>query len=222
MIDENLQTMVLLQRWNGGDKGALNEILERDLPWIHAKVRQRLGHALRGKSESIDFVQDAMLEVLRYGPRFELANRAHFRGLMARIIENVLRGKHDWFQAQRRQLARERPLGSETIVRLDPGGKSVCTPSLVADRNEREARVRLAVELLEPEDREILILRQWQDLSFKEIADQLGTTENGARMRFNRTLPKVAKVMSQLDKGELEELLGESPAEPSARDESTV
>ena len=199
--------MVLLKRWHGGDGQALNEVLDRDLPWIRNKVHQRLGDALRGKAETVDFVQDAMVEMLRYGPRFELANRAHFRALMAKIIENVLRGKHDWFQAQRRQIARERPLASETIVCLDPQADRIGTPSMVMDKNEREARVRLAVELLDPEDREILVLRQWQGLSFKETAEKLGLTEDAARMRFNRTLPKVARMMSQLEQGEIDALL---------------
>jgi len=217
MKDEDQQTVVLLQRWHGGDGDALNEILDRDLPWIRSKVRQRLGAPLRSKAESLDFVQDAMLEMLRYGPRFELANKAHFRCLMARIIENVLRGKHDWFHAQRRQLARERPLGTGTIVCLDPQ-KSMATPSLIVDRNEREARVRLAVELLDAEDREVLVLRQWQGLSFKEVAEQLGTNEDAARMRFNRTLPKVARIMRQLESGEIDELVEDSSRADTSAD----
>lgn len=205
MTEQN--TIELLQRWHGGDRDALADLLARDLPWIRERVTRRLGTALKGKAESDDLVQDAMIEVLRYAPRFEISSRELFRGLLAQIVENVLRGRANWFNAQRRELARERPLPGDTVVNLDPPRDRVGTPSVAAGGAEEEARLRLALELLEPEDREILVLRQWRDLSFAEIAKELGIAEDAARMRFNRTLPKLASKMSLLRDGNIESLL---------------
>ncbi|HMQ23284.1 MAG TPA: sigma factor, partial [Planctomycetota bacterium] len=104
MNDE--QTYHLLERWHGGDEQALGVILERDLPWIRKRVEERCGDALRKRVDDEDLVQEAMLEVLRYGPRFLMSDRDQFRGLMVRIIENVIRGQHDFHNALRRELAR--------------------------------------------------------------------------------------------------------------------
>ena len=73
--DEDL-TGKLLERWHAGDGGALDELLVRDLPWIRRCVHRRLGQGLRQRAETEDFVQEAVLEVLRYGPRFVVGTRA--------------------------------------------------------------------------------------------------------------------------------------------------
>jgi hypothetical protein len=62
--------------------------------------------------ESGDVVQEAAVQFLNYGLRFIISDDKRFRGLLARIVENVLRDKHDWFTAQRREIARQRPLPS--------------------------------------------------------------------------------------------------------------
>jgi RNA polymerase sigma-70 factor (ECF subfamily) len=213
-VSDEAQTLQLLQRWHHGDESALNAILARDLDWIRARVAERCGEALKGRLETEDLVQEAMVEVLRYGPRFLMAGRDDFRGLMVRIIENVIRGQADHHNALRRQMARERPLPEGSVIALDGAARSVTRPSEAAQRSEREAMVRLALELLDREDREVLLLRQWKELSFAEIGAELGIGENGARMRFNRALPKLARKVDQLRSGSLGAALapGSGPA----------
>lgn len=203
-MDEDQGTYILLERWHGGDEAALGEILRRDLPWIRKRVLDRCGDALRARVEDDDLVQEALLEVLRYGPRFLMGDREQFRGLMVRIIENVIRGQHDFHNALRREIAREKPLPSGTMLRLDGAAVSVTRPSEAAHRQEREAWVRLALELVDREDREILLLRQWKELSYTEIGEQLGIGESAARMRFTRALPRLAKKVEQLRSGAIE------------------
>lgn len=209
MEDENAKTLHLLQQWNGGDEGALGELVERDLPWIRKRVHDRLGEKLRERAETVDFVQDALVEVMRYGPRFELSDRQHFRNLLAKIVENVLRDKAKWWGAQRRAICRERPIPGNVTITLDPAAPTEQRPSMVASRNEKEAMLRLALELLDPEDREVLVLRQWRDKSFAEIAEELGLREDTARMRFTRALPRLAEKVRLLEEGELGSLLRE-------------
>lgn len=207
-MDDDQRTYHLLERWHGGDDRALGEILERDLPWIRKRVEARCGEALRARVDSEDLVQEALLEVLRYGPRFLMDDREQFRGLMVRIIENVIRGQHDFHHALRREIAREKPLPSGTMLRLDGAARSVTRPSEVASRGEREAWVRLALELLDREDREVLLLRQWKELSYAEIGERLEIGESAARMRFTRALPKLARKVEQLQAGKIDSALG--------------
>lgn len=204
--DEDLRTEVLLQRWHAGERRALDELIGRDLEWIRARVRARLGNALRLRGETQDYVHDALIEVLRYGPRFVTANRAQFRSLLARIVENVLRDKNDHHAAQRRDLARERPLPTDSVLQLCGGSSPVTRPSEAAMRAEREAWVRLALELLEPDDRKVILLRQHDGLSFAEVGARLGVSENTARMRFQRALPRLAHRAESLAQGGLGEI----------------
>lgn len=197
----------LLRRWHAGDARALDELLALHLPWIRDRVHKRLGAALREKAETGDIVQDSLLQFLRYGPRFVIGTDEQFRKLLARIVENVLRDKLDFFSARRRQMAREQPLGSDTVLSLDPPRAEVIdTPSQAAAREEDEAWMRLALELLDPDERRLLVLREWDDLSFREIGERLGISDSAAKMRHHRAIASLAHLMSSLRKGQLPDL----------------
>jgi RNA polymerase sigma-70 factor (ECF subfamily) len=130
-----------------------------------------------------------------------------------RIAENVLRNKNDWFSARRREMARLRPLPADTILHLDPPKESkIKTPSQMAQANEEEAWIRLGMELIDPEDRGILVLRQWDNLSFPEIGERLGISEDAAWMRHSRALRRLGKTVGSLRRAELDSVVGDSPA----------
>jgi RNA polymerase sigma-70 factor, ECF subfamily len=194
-------TKELLEMWHAGDRGALDRLLERDLPWIQARVSRRLGAALRARAETGDFVGEAVAEVLAYAPRFLLENRAQFRALLARIAENVIRDQHDRFRALRRALSRERPLPPDTRLELDGARGTVTRPSEAAGEREWEAWVRLGLELIEPDERHLIVLKQWDGLSFAEIAKGLGSSEDAARMRYHRAVARLAGQIQELRAG---------------------
>jgi RNA polymerase sigma-70 factor (ECF subfamily) len=194
-------TRELLQRWHAGDRAAIEQLVARDLPWIQSYVHARLGGVLRQRGETMDYVQDAVIRVLAYTPRFVTDDRARFRALLARIVENHLRDAHEHHMAACRSPARERPLASDSLLDLDRPERTVTRPSEHAERGDEEAWVRLALELLAPEDRRILLLRQWHELEFAAIGERLGLSEDAARMRFQRALPKLAKKLDQLRAG---------------------
>ncbi len=198
-------TLELLRRWHAGDRRALDAIVRRELPWIERKVRARLGARLRAKEETGDIVQEALLEFLEYGPRFLATGRGQVRALLARIAENVLRGRHDWFAARRRAMSRERPLPADGVLSLDGSLLGTSSPSRQAADAESQAVVRLALELLHPSDREVILLREWEGLSHAEVGRRLGASEAAARMRYARALARLAEWIARVRRGEIEE-----------------
>jgi len=200
------QTSYNLRRWHNGDRKGLDNLLRHHLPWIRNHVRKRLGTFLRQKAETGDIVQDAVIEFLRYGPPIVLSDEKQFRALLGRIVENVIRDKYDWFTAKRRLVAKERPLPKDTVLSLGSPGHAANTPSQAAHRNEREAWVRLGLELLNPSERDVVVLREWDGLTFPKIGEGLGISENAARMRFNRSLGRLSETVAALRRGELDEV----------------
>jgi RNA polymerase sigma factor (sigma-70 family) len=195
-------TSVYLSRWNAGDEEGLEKLIEFHLPWLQNHVRKRVGPKLRKKAETNDFVHDAMLDFLRYGPKILITDPEHFRALLVRIVENSLRNRNDWYGARRRAVSRERPLPSDTALCLDPPQDAMQkTPSKVAARHEQEAWIRLGMELLEPEDQKILILRQWDQMSFTEIGREIGLNSDAARMRYNRAICRLSDCIWELRSG---------------------
>ena len=205
MVEDNA-TSLSLERWHQGDQEALDALIKDNLEWIHRKVRERKGSLLREKGETCDYVQDAVVQFLQYGPRFTISSDARFRGLLLKIVENVLCNKYHWFTARRREIARERPLPSDTVLKLDPPGQAVDTPSKSAEKHEQEAWVRLGLELVKPEDREVLILRQWDGLSFDAIGEKLGISTSAAQSRHFRAVDRLAAKVRALRRGDVEAL----------------
>lgn len=200
-------TRELLEKIHSGEQDALNSLVAREFTWVQARVRKRLGAGLRRKAETDDFVQEAMIQALRYGPKIIVSDRGHLRALLARIVENVLRDQNDHYRAQRRAADRERALRNDSILHLDAPVEQVGRPSQVAMEKERQAWVQLGLELLDPEDREVILLRDYDDLGFDEIAAKLDIKADAARMRYNRALPRLAKKVESLRGGKLVEEL---------------
>ena len=203
MESDSHKTRELIARWQGGDRDALEELIVADLPWVTEQVRSRLGPVLRGKAETQDYVQDAMVEILGYLPRLPVENRRRFRSLVARIIENNLRDRHDWHRAKRRDVQRDQRLATAVEPDGEPLGALPKSPTQSASRREEGASLRLALHLLEPLDRLVIVRRDWDGLTFAEIADGLGVGEDAARKRYNKALPKLMQSLARLRAGEV-------------------
>lgn len=196
-------TPALLARWHAGEEAALSELVALHLPWLRDHVDHRLGAFLRRHADPDDYLQDIVLDFLRDAPRFQVRDGQQLRGLLVRVAENTLRDRNDWFRAKRRDLARNAPLPTESVLALDPALQRSTTPSRDATRTEMRDWVRLGLELLPPEDRKILVAREYDDRSFVDIGDEIGMTPNAVRMRWVRAVARLADVMQSLRAGQL-------------------
>jgi RNA polymerase sigma-70 factor, ECF subfamily len=197
------EVVTLLQRWHRGDQAALHELVRQEMPWLRARTSRRLGPALRPHGDTDDFLHEVLLDVLRYTPRFLVGGREAFRRLVGTILENTLRSQGDFYGRLRRDRAKQLPLPDDSVLLVDASARTATTPSRHAARNEEEAWLRLAIEMLEPADRDVIALREWGGRSFLEVGEQLGISENTARMRFNRALARLADQVEKLRRGEV-------------------
>ncbi len=188
-------------RLHRGDDAALQQLLTDHLDWIAGQVRRRLGRAARRDGDTEDYVQLTLCEVLRSGPRFACDDPVAFRALLARIVENTLIDRVRYLHRQQRDRRREQGLPSGSVVVLgafaDP---ATAPPAKVAAQEEREW-LRLALELLEPDDRLVVRLRDWEECSFAAVGERLGIAEEAARKRYARALPKLARKLEDLRQG---------------------
>jgi len=216
MATRSTRTAESLDRWHGGDSDGLDALLEDHLPWLMKQVQRRLTQHLRRKGDTADFVQDAVVQFLRFCPRFHIDNDRHFRAILLKIVESTMRNQYDWLTARRREIARERPLARDTVLRLDPPRGEVKTPSMHVVNREREAWIRLGLELLDCADREVIVLRKWDGLTFVEAGERMGITEDAARMRHNRAVRRLAEVVARLRTGDVKAALDSAQCGPAA------
>ena len=65
------------------------------------------------------------------------------------------------------------------------------TPASAAIRQEMERKVQSAIEQLDEDDREIILMRYVEQLSNQDVAEMLGLSEAAASMRCLRAVRKL-------------------------------
>ena len=199
--DSNL---ALLQSAAREDANAVNELLQRHTEWLWGYVRKHMGSGVRRFETSADLVQDTLRKLLEQGPHFLPRDDGEFRRLVAKIVLNRIIDLHRWGRHPGRAVNQAEE--EHTVTQIGPLERSDQSPSRVLERNEEEARARLALELCDPDDAYILKLRFWDELSFEEIASRLEIQANAARMRANRARLKLGAMIRRLESGELDDI----------------
>ena len=157
MTDEQL--MLEFQR---GSQEAFTELFERYRQSIYGYFRRRLADAARAE----ELAQETFLGVLRAVTRYE--PRALFRTYLYGIAQFQL-------AAERRKNARRQGDAAPLIV--DP-------PAV--NHLEEAVAIRQAMDEVEPAEREVLMLREYEQLSYAEIAALQRVPINTVRSRLFR------------------------------------
>jgi RNA polymerase sigma-70 factor, ECF subfamily len=147
-----------------GSAAALTELFRRYQQPIHGFFRRRI----IDPSRVDELTQETFLALLRAANRYE--PRALFRTYLYAIALKILRAY------RRKAIFRAAFFGRPEIIR----------DAAQHDATETGLWVRRAVAQLEATDREILLLREFEQLSYAEIADLLRLPLNTVRSRLFR------------------------------------
>lgn len=194
-----------------GDRKAWNELLDAHRARLRRMVALRLDHRLRGRLDPSDVIQEAFVDATAalqdYATRGEMPFFLWLRWLTGMRLAASHR-KH--LGCQVRDANREVPLERAPM----PGASSAAlaaqllgrqtSASEVAIRLERKVRLQEAIEAMEPLDREVLILRHFEELTNAEVAQTLGIQEPAASNRYVRALRRLKKVLSAMPGGSRE------------------
>jgi RNA polymerase sigma-70 factor, ECF subfamily len=181
----------LLRQAREGSQDALNELFEDLAPRLLSFIRMRLGPDLRGRIESEDILQITLLKAFSNLESFEGSGSSSLGGWLAAIARNEIRDQVDYFRRQRRDVTRQVPLGSG-IENIKEQLSSVVSRLQV---RERQHRLESALEDLKPEHREVILLRQYEELSFPEIGERLGKSPDACRMLLARAIAALSRAM---------------------------
>jgi RNA polymerase sigma-70 factor (ECF subfamily) len=151
----------LMVRTARGDEEAFRLLVTRWQGPILAFLERMLG----SREDARDLGQETFVRVHAQAARYRPAGR--FRSWLFRIAGNLARG-----QLRRRRILR--------WVRFDPGRHETASPADGADRDleraELQQALRRALQGLPDRQRQALILRRYDDLSYEEIARIMGTS----------------------------------------------
>jgi RNA polymerase sigma-70 factor (ECF subfamily) len=193
------ETRRLLGKARAGDREAVEELFTRHRPYLRRLVEVRLDLQLRPRVDASDVVQEAQLEAARRLECYLQEPALPFHLWLRQLTyERLLMLRRFHLGAARRSLVREVALPERSAVlfarQLLAAGS---TPSQRLDREELASRVRRAVAKLPAIDREVLVMRTFEELSYEEVAVLLGVDPAAARKRHGRALLRLHKALSE-------------------------
>jgi len=195
------RTGELLAQARGGDSGAVEDLLERHRPGLRRMVDARIDRRLERRVDASDIVQDVLLEASQRLEDYLRDPRLPFSLWLRQLAQDRVIDMHRRHRlAGRRSLDREQPIQSgdddnssrELAIQLrDPE----LTPAAHALREELRDQFLKALGLMDETDREILMMRHFEQLSNSEAADLLGLSEPAAGMRHLRALRRLRAIL---------------------------
>jgi RNA polymerase sigma-70 factor, ECF subfamily len=164
----------LIQRWKNGDQRAATALVER-----HSPALARFAVSCGARSEIDELVQDTFVRAFNSLDGFR--GDSSFRTWLLTIERRLL--------LDRRRAEKRRPDRVE-IQEGDASTNYDALDGMLAEESRR--RLSAVVTKLSPTQREVFSLRVAEGLSYKEIADAVGTTEGAARVHYHNAM-KVVK-----------------------------
>jgi RNA polymerase sigma-70 factor (ECF subfamily) len=193
------QTQRLLEQARGGDRQAVEELLGSHRPYLRRLVELRLDPRLRSRVDASDVVQEAQMEAARRLEGYLQQPPMPFRLWLRQLAyDRLLMLRRFHVGAARRSVGREVALPERSSLLLaEQLLANGSTPSQRVSREELAARVRRAVARLPAADREILLMRTFEDLSYEEVAFLLNLDAAAARKRHGRALLRLHQSLSE-------------------------
>jgi RNA polymerase sigma-70 factor (ECF subfamily) len=204
-VGETLPPMErLLDRAREGDGAALGLLLERYRNYLTLLARVQIGRRIQAKIDVADVLQDVSLEVHRRIGGFRGGSEGELLAWLRQILGGVLANQlRRYFGAKRRDVRLERDLGEDldrsSRAMAAPLAAAGSSPSAQASRREQAVLLADAINGLPPDYREVIILRQLEGLSFPEVADRMGKTQDSVKNLWARALAKLRRGLEALD-----------------------
>jgi RNA polymerase sigma-70 factor (ECF subfamily) len=176
----------IVERCLSGDAAAWEELVR-----LHTRRVYGLCYRFTGReSEAQDLTQDVFLRVFRALGSFR-STEGSFTTWLARLTRNLLIDHY-------RRTRNERVTDSieEQLPRIEGVSAPKRADSALAGREASEL-LQAALGKLSPELRETIILRDLQEMEYREIAEVLAIPEGTVKSRLNRGRAELARLLKK-------------------------
>ena len=185
----------LLRRFNEGDATAFEVLVRRyQKPLLNFILR-----SVGDRNTAEELLQDAFLRVVTKSTDFQ--GNSKFSTWLYTIARNLCidTGRKMVFRRHRSLDAPLRSGEAESATLLD----RVAGDEPAADRavigQDLQERIALAVEELPEEQREVFLMRELQNLAFKDIAEIVGVPENTVKSRMRYALERLQRALAEYE-----------------------
>lgn len=202
MWPDSEQTQELLHGAGQGDAAAVEGLMDRHREALRQMIRLRLDRKLSRRVDASDIVQDVLIEANRRLARYLEDPKMPFHLWLRHLAKDHVIDAHRKHRvAERRSVDREQPLqgagrGDQSSLDLVAQLRDQeLTPAAATIRRELQERFLMALDDLDEDDREILLMRHVEQLTNSEVAQALDVSQPAAGMRYLRALRRLRAVL---------------------------
>lgn len=171
------QDLDLIEAWRAGDQRAASALVAR-----HAPAVARFAASCGERREVDELVQDTFVRA--FGAIDSFRADSSLRTWLFTIARRLMLDRR---RAEKRRRERVPISEGDAVTEFD------ALDTVVAHETRRQ--LRAAVEELSPKQREVFTLRVTEGLTYKEIADVVGTTEGAARVHYHNAVQAIKEFL---------------------------
>ena len=185
-----LSDQVLLNSYISGDKSAISQLIERH----SRRVKEYIRMMVKDNDVADDIFQETFIKAVRVIDEGRYADNGKFLSWILRIAHNQV---IDYFRARKQQKQVTESDAGYNVLGTLRFAEPTIEDEMVATQISND--VRRLIEQLPEEQREVVMMRYYSGLSFKEIAEQTNVSINTALGRMRYALINLRKLIKEND-----------------------
>lgn len=178
----------LVQQFTSGNQQAIEVLIRRH----HKRVFGYILLLVKNTAIAEDIFQDTFIKVIKSLQDGRYADNGRFVSWVMRISHNLI---IDHFRKEKQMKMISKDTGTVDVFNSPRFSEKNVEEDMVYDQVLTD--VRALVELLPEEQKEVVLLRHYAGLSFKEIAEQTNVSINTALGRMRYALINIRKIMQE-------------------------
>ena len=191
MLLHNFSDQQLVSDYLDGNVSALETLVNRHRNRIYTFIISKV----RNQALAEDIFQDAFFKVIKSLQKGKYNEEGKFLPWVMRISHNLV---IDHFRKAKRMPIAGKPRNDDdTFDIFDLISNSEQTSEEVMIEDEQHNQLRQMLKELPSEQKEVLLMRHYEELSFKEIAEKTGVSINTALGRMRYALINLRKIMEK-------------------------
>jgi RNA polymerase sigma-70 factor, ECF subfamily len=195
----------LLRRAISGDEASLGRLFTHYRERLRTMLRLRLDRRICGRLDPSDILQEAYLDVARRLPEYAAAPTLSFYLWLRALTGQRLIDLHrQHLGAEMRDAGREVSLYRGALPQASSASLAqqmlagLTSPTQAAVRAEMQIQLQEALNGMTPLDREVVVLRHFEELNNVETAQILGIDKSAASKRYIRAIRRLKAILDQL------------------------
>ena len=172
----------LIRKLHNGDKEAAGLMIER----YYADIYRFCLYMVQSEEDAYDIAQECFLKFIQYGTSYHHQN---LKGYLLTIARNIC---FDYFREKK---------DTETSVELEKLDK---IPKQENQMTEAEDAIYLQnlLKSLSQDIREVIVLRMYEEMKFKDIARVMGCSVSTAKSRYRIGISQLKRMTEKEDEDE--------------------